>query len=76
MATPTSGDRITVDIPSELIERTKKTLAPIEFEKTSDCIIYALEQFLVYSTIKEEKDVFTREEQNVVEKKLRDLGYT
>jgi Arc/MetJ-type ribon-helix-helix transcriptional regulator len=72
-----SNDFVSVLLPSDLADRIKKRLSSIEFESTSDYVIYALEQFLLGGNVEnyETKDAFSNQEQEVVEKRLKELGY-
>jgi len=66
----------TVSIPKPLVEKIKKRMKGTGFPSVSSYVTYVLRQ--VISSIDEEeksKEAFTKEEEEKVKQRLRDLGY-
>jgi len=66
----------TVSIPKPLVEKIKKRMKGTGFPSVSSYVTYVLRQ--VISSIEEEnksKEAFTKEEEEKVKQRLRDLGY-
>ena len=66
----------TVSIPKPLIEKIKERMKGTGFASVSSYVTYVLRQ--VISSIEEEersKQAFTKEEEEKVKQRLRDLGY-
>ena len=66
----------TVSIPKPLAEKVKERMKGTGFASVSSYVTYILRQVL--SSIEEEersKQAFTKEEQEKVKNRLRDLGY-
>ncbi|MHA1438550.1 MAG: CopG family transcriptional regulator [Promethearchaeota archaeon] len=66
----------TVSIPKPLAEKIKKRMKGTGFSSVSSYVTYVLRQ--VISSIEEEersKQAFTKEEEEKVKQRLRDLGY-
>ena len=66
----------TVSIPKPLIEKIKERMKGTGFASVSSYVTYVLRQVL--SSIEEEersKQAFTKEEEEKVKQRLRDLGY-
>ncbi|MFW9878899.1 MAG: CopG family transcriptional regulator [Candidatus Thorarchaeota archaeon] len=66
----------TVSIPKPLIEKIKDRMKGTGFSSVSSYVTYVLRQVL--SSIEEEersKQAFTKEEEEQVKRRLRDLGY-
>ncbi|MHA1293571.1 MAG: CopG family transcriptional regulator [Promethearchaeota archaeon] len=66
----------TVSIPKPLAEKIKKRMKGTGFSSVSSYVTYVLRQVL--SSIEEEersKQAFTKEEEEKVKQRLRDLGY-
>ncbi|MFX1279838.1 MAG: CopG family transcriptional regulator [Promethearchaeota archaeon] len=66
----------TVSIPKPLIEKVKERMKGTGFSSVSSYVTYVLRQVL--SSIEEEersKQAFTKEEEEKVKQRLRDLGY-
>ncbi len=66
----------TVSIPKPLVEKIKNRMKGTGFSSVSSYVTYVLRQ--VISSIKEEersKQAFTKEEEEKVKQRLRDLGY-
>jgi len=66
----------TVSIPKPLVEKIKERMIGTGFASVSSYVTYVLRQ--VISSIKEEertKQAFTKEEEDKVKQRLRDLGY-
>ncbi|MFX1388586.1 MAG: ribbon-helix-helix domain-containing protein [Promethearchaeota archaeon] len=65
----------TVSIPKPLAEKVKERMKGTGFSSVSSYVTYVLRQLL--SSIEEErsKQAFTKEEEEKVKKRLRDLGY-
>ena len=66
----------TVSIPKPLIEKIKQRMKGTGFASVSSYVTYVLRQVL--SSIEEEersKQAFTKEEEEKVKQRLRDLGY-
>ncbi|MFW9878624.1 MAG: CopG family transcriptional regulator [Candidatus Thorarchaeota archaeon] len=66
----------TVSIPKPLIEKIKERMKGTGFSSVSSYVTYVLRQ--VISSIEEEertKQAFTKEEEEKVKQRLRDLGY-
>ncbi len=73
------ADTVQVSIPTDLVNRvTARLSANIQFESPDDCIIYALEEYLTSSKpdVTETKGTFSKEEEQVIENRLKELGYT
>ena len=69
-------DYTTVSIPKILAEKIKDRMKGTGFSSVSSYVTYVLRQIL--SSIKEEeksKQAFTKEEEDKVKQRLRDLGY-
>ncbi len=66
----------TVSIPKPLVEKIKERMKGTGFSSVSSYVTYVLRQ--VISSIQEEersKQAFTKEEEEKVKQRLRDLGY-
>lgn len=66
----------TVSIPKPLVEKIKERMKGTGFSSVSSYVTYVLRQ--VISSIEEEeksKQAFTKEEEEKVKQRLRDLGY-
>ena len=66
----------TVSIPKPLAEKVKERMKGTGFSSVSSYVTYVLRQIL--SSIEEEehsKQAFTKEEEEKVKQRLRDLGY-
>ncbi|MEE9379079.1 MAG: CopG family transcriptional regulator [Candidatus Lokiarchaeia archaeon] len=66
----------TVSIPKPLAEKVKERMKGTGFSSVSSYVTYVLRQ--VISSIEEEeksKQAFTKEEEEKVKQRLRDLGY-
>ena len=66
----------TVSIPKPLAEKVKERMKGTGFSSVSSYVTYVLRQVL--SSIEEEehsKQAFTKEEEDKVKQRLRDLGY-
>ena len=66
----------TVSIPKPLVEKIKNRMKGTGFPSVSSYVTYVLRQ--VISSIDEEeksKEAFTKEEEEKVKQRLRDLGY-
>ncbi len=66
----------TVSIPKPLIEKIKERMKGTGFSSVSSYVTYVLRQII--SSIQEEersKQAFTKEEEEKVKQRLRDLGY-
>ena len=66
----------TVSIPKPLVEKIKERMKGTGFSSVSSYVTYVLRQ--VISSIEEEersKNAFTKEEEEKVKQRLRDLGY-
>ena len=66
----------TVSIPKPLVEKIKERMKGTGFSSVSSYVTYVLRQIL--SSIEEEertKQAFTKEEEDKVKQRLRDLGY-
>ncbi len=66
----------TVSIPKPLAEKVKERMKGTGFSSVSSYVTYILRQVL--SSIEEEektKQAFTKEEEETVKQRLRDLGY-
>ncbi|NVM34385.1 MAG: CopG family transcriptional regulator [Candidatus Lokiarchaeota archaeon] len=66
----------TVSIPKPLVEKVKERMKGTGFSSVSSYVTYVLRQVL--SSIEEEdrsKQAFTKEEEEKVKQRLRDLGY-
>ena len=69
-------DYTTVSIPKPLVEKIKERMKGTGFSSVSSYVTYILRQ--VISSIQEEeraKEAFTKEEEDKVKQRLRDLGY-
>ena len=66
----------TVSLPKPLVEKVKERMKGTGFASVSSYVTYVLRQ--VISSIEEEersKQAFTKEEEDKVKQRLRDLGY-
>ncbi|MFX1303252.1 MAG: CopG family transcriptional regulator [Promethearchaeota archaeon] len=66
----------TVSIPKPLVEKIKQRMKGTGFSSVSSYVTYVLRQ--VISSIEEDersKQAFTKEEEEKVKQRLRDLGY-
>jgi len=66
----------TVSIPKPLVEKIKERMKGTGFSSVSSYVTYVLRQII--SSIQEEersKQAFTKEEEEKVKQRLRDLGY-
>ena len=66
----------TVSLPKPLVEKIKERMKGTGFSSVSSYVTYVLRQIL--SSIEEEertKQAFTKEEEDKVKQRLRDLGY-
>ena len=66
----------TVSIPKPLVEKIKERMKGTGFSSVSSYVTYVLRQIL--SSIEEEertKQAFTKEEEEKVKQRLKDLGY-
>lgn len=66
----------TVSLPKPLVEKVKERMKGTGFASVSSYVTYVLRQVL--SSIEEEersKQAFTKEEEDKVKQRLRDLGY-
>ena len=66
----------TVSIPKPLVEKIKERMKGTGFSSVSSYVTYVLRQII--SSIEEEqrsKQAFTKEEEEKVKQRLRDLGY-
>ena len=66
----------TVSIPKPLVEKIKERMKGTGFSSVSSYVTYVLRQII--SSIEEEersKQAFTKEEEDKVKQRLRDLGY-
>jgi Arc/MetJ-type ribon-helix-helix transcriptional regulator len=69
-------DYTTVSIPKPLVEKIKERMKGTGFPSVSSYVTYVLRQ--VISSIEEDessKEAFTKEEEEKVKQRLRDLGY-
>jgi Arc/MetJ-type ribon-helix-helix transcriptional regulator len=69
-------DYTTVSVPKPLVEKIKERMKGTGFPSVSSYVTYVLRQVL--SSIEEEersKQAFTKEEEEQVKRRLRDLGY-
>jgi Arc/MetJ-type ribon-helix-helix transcriptional regulator len=69
-------EHTTVSIPKVLAEKVKERMKGTGFTSVSSYVTYVLRQVL--SSIEEEersKEAFTKEEEEKVKRRLRDLGY-
>ena len=69
-------DYTTVSIPKPLVEKIKERMKGTGFPSVSSYVTYVLRQVL--SSIEEDersKEAFTKEEEEKVKQRLRDLGY-
>jgi len=69
-------DYTTVSIPKVLADKIRERMKGTGFSSVSSYVIYVLRQVL--SSIEEEeksKQAFTKEEEEKVKQRLRDLGY-
>ncbi len=62
-----------VPMPTELYEKVKKRIKGTEFASVSDYIVFILREVLVEED--EEREIFTKEEEEKVKDRLRSLGY-
>jgi len=69
-------DYTTISIPKPLVEKIKERMKGTGFPSVSSYVTYVIRQ--VISSIEEEersKEAFTKEEEEKVKQRLRDLGY-
>ncbi len=72
----TKVEYTTVSIPKPLVQKIKERMKGTGFSSVSSYVTYVLRQ--VISSIEEEersKQAFTKEEEEKVKQRLRDLGY-
>ena len=65
---------ITVSIPTPLAEKIKKRIKGTGFTSISSYITYVLQELLA-SMEEEEKEVFSKEDEEKIKERLRVLGY-
>ena len=65
---------ITVSIPTPLAEKIKKRIKGTGFTSISSYITYVLQELLA-SMEEEEKEVFSKEDEEKIKERLRALGY-
>ena len=63
-----------VSIPNELYEKIEKNLEDFGFKTVDEYIVFVLEEVLKSDDSGEEQ-VFSEEEEEMIKKRLRDLGY-
>jgi Arc/MetJ-type ribon-helix-helix transcriptional regulator len=71
-----SAEKASIQIPKVLAERIQRRLSSTDFSSVDDYITYVLEQVLHdLEDQKNEEKIFSKEDQENVERRLRDLGY-
>ncbi len=73
-------EKTTVQIPKTLADRIQQRLSKTDFKTVDDYVSYVVEQVLAELEGNEVKEVgrdnaFSKEDQESVEQRLRDLGY-
>ncbi len=63
-----------VNIPDELYERIQKNLGDFGFTTVDEYVVFILEEVLKNDEPNEEQ-AFSEEEEEVIKKRLKDLGY-
>ncbi len=77
---PAVTEKTSVQIPKTLADRIQQRLSKTDFKTVDDYVSYVVEQVLVELEGSEVKEVgrdnaFSKEDQESVEQRLRDLGY-
>ena len=68
------GSDVKVAIRKDLYEKIEKRVEATEFNSVSEYVNYVLEEVLEQIT-DDEKDVYSKEDEEKVKEKLRSLGY-
>jgi len=70
-----SGQTVTVSVTMQrsLYEKIQKRIAMTSFQSVADYIVYVLDQ--VVSDEEEEKEVYSKEDEEKIKERLRRLGY-
>lgn len=63
-----------VNIPDELYEKIEKSLGEFGFKTVDEYVEFVLREVLESDSSQEEQ-VFSKEEEEMIKKRLRDLGY-
>jgi len=74
---PKKGKYTTVSIPVQLAEKIEKRIEGTGFNSVSSYVTYVLRQVLssIEEKEKKEKEVFSKEDEEKVKKRLKALGY-
>lgn len=64
-----------VSIPDELYEKIEKNLEDFGFKTVDEYIAFVLEEVLKNDDDSGEEQVFSEDEEEMIKKRLRDLGY-
>jgi Arc/MetJ-type ribon-helix-helix transcriptional regulator len=65
----------TISIPKPLAEKIKKRCEGTGFNSVSSYVTYVMRQVLSSMEQREAKEAFSKEEENAVKERLRNLGY-
>lgn len=65
----------TVSIPEPLADKIKKRIAKTGFSSVSDYVTFVLREVISNLEEKKKKEAFSKEDENVVRKRLKSLGY-
>ncbi len=66
------GSQVEVLLPKSLVERVSRRVTNSEFKSVSEYVTFVLEQVLAKL---EEKSSISKQDQEKIEERLRDLGY-
>ncbi|AJF62672.1 MAG: hypothetical protein QT11_C0001G0530 [archaeon GW2011_AR20] len=65
----------TVSIPKQLADKIKERIKKTGFSSVSDYVIYVLREVISNIEEKGKKEAFSKEEEEIVRKRLKGLGY-
>jgi len=71
-------NKVDISIPQELADKIEKKIKEMDFKSISDYVIYLLNQVVSEEELeikKESEKVYSKEEEDEMKKKLKDLGY-
>ena len=65
----------TVSIPTPLFEKIKRNIKNTGFTSVSSYVVYVLREVLAEHSEEEEKEPFSKEDEERIKERLRSLGY-
>ena len=65
----------TVSIPKTLADKVKKKIEKTGFNSMSDYVTYILREMISNNEDKSNKEAFSKEDEKLVKKRLKSLGY-